>query len=221
MSEITGFNPEQAKRNINDTTSALYKIMDEYASTSFAFFLDLSIKWASPKAKEFGDKYQPMVKDAALDIYKLEFSLSNNSIAAYDALATSNGYPTFRGDNGPYETSVMIMNEELDYLESDKLFKEDFYGTVGMNVLQAKEILANYSANVNSLVQSLGDVPVEIAFYDPGSEMASAYRNAVEKIKEKILSTTQSIETDVKSAMEEEVDTILLAKQNATDTLSA
>ena len=69
-------------------------------------------------------------------------------------------------------------------------------------------------------ISALDSVPLNVAFYDPNGELAFAYKDALEKIKEKITETTSSIEKAVNTAMTEELNTILIAKDSAAETLN-
>lgn len=218
MDGMTGFNPEQAIRDISSTSEWLFSGYREYFDFCKSFINNLGDKWASPKAVEFGEKYMPLIKEAILYMLKVQTSFDKSAREAYNIIARSNGYPLMHVSKEGQE----VVNEVASLMDGEfKPFREEYVGTVGMNINQAKEVLNTFISNTSVAIKDFESAPVEVAFFDPSGEMATAFRNEINNIKEKVTSLAESIENEVKGAMEEETNTILLAKQNATDTMSA
>lgn len=220
MDGFTGFNPEQAAKSLSNVGAQMYDILSSYYGYNRYFFHELSSKWASPRAVEFGQKFQPMVANSAKDILKFYRSVMIKATDAYDALAKSNSIVGTTARPAILDTSyVAEQMSELDSLSNNN-FKDNYYGTVGMNILDAEKVLENYTRNMRDIIGSLNDIPLDIAFYDPGNEMALAYKNALNELKDKISSITQDIDKEVRIAMTEEINTILIAKKEATHTMN-
>ncbi len=220
MDGMTGFNPEESLRKIKETVDALERALGSgYQRACEDFFYKLQKKWYSPRAIEFGKKFIPLLKEVIKDSRKLVQSLYINSMEAYNKLATANGYP--RAELNQIVDPDFLYEVTLEDFGQHPGFEDNYYGTVGMNVLHVKEILNKFIADVAFAKKDLTEVPVGVAFYDPEGAMASAYKTEVEKLAGKISESLEGISKEINSAMQEEENTVLIAKDNATDTMSA
>ena len=93
-------------------------------------------------------------------------------------------------------------------------------GVVGMNHAQVKLYVTIFQEGVNKFLNELDEVPINIAFYDPNGDLQASYRNEINKMRNKITEIFDSARKDIGNALDEEIDTILLAKENATDVLT-
>ncbi len=217
MSDITGYNRLVAFDQIKRTIFAIDRTIVSYYDANKDFWDELYLKWASPKAVEFSNKYQPIIYNELLDFFKMERAFIIDAVDACKKIAEANGDTSFSVNNFP----LIDIALESKHIGGDfPTFREDFFGTVGMNVMKVKEIIAKYIADTSEAVASLSDIPFDIALFDPDNAMANAYKNQIEKMKEKMEATITMIKSDISKAMGEEENTILIAKDSATEALN-
>lgn len=89
-----------------------------------------------------------------------------------------------------------------------------------MNIYQVKLAVEVFETKIQRVINEIDNIPMNIAFYDEDGSQAAAYANEIKKMKDKTIEMTTQIVADIKSAMETEQNSILLAKQQATQTLN-
>ena len=221
MADITGYSPAQAQQDINNFTEA-YQAADIILQNAMGDFVDeLSTKWYSPKAVEFWHFYVAERTILLTLITRTEWTILSNSVASYNILAKSNGAATM--DN-PYTTWASSTNPMLfTSSRGDPTFKEvSDNGAVGMNTLAVKSMLIPLLVEgVNRSIEAFMDLPTNIAFYDPAGELQAKFKELIKNMVEQIRTQMGNILDKLQTDLEDEVENITLAKEAATDTLSA
>lgn len=222
MAELTtGLDLERAVRDIETFSQAASKNREEFYHAFSFLFEELSDLWASPNAKSFGEKFKREITDR-LDQYDEDIAIiCTNARRAYNILASQQGANTmgdskwisFLAEDGSYSKGQFVGNM-ADLLEEKN-------GRTGMNIEMIRLLLPNFVSKVNSALDSMSSLPSAIAFYDTNGSMQASFNDRISTMKQKIESTISSITTDLQTAMNEEENNLLLAKQQATDTMSA
>lgn len=170
------------------------------------FFYNLSTAWCSPNAVEFYKEYALSLHRACIDI---STAFWNTLVAAYrskfDIDIGTNSYDSYY-NNG-------------DWPEITEL-KNSYEGIVGMNKYAVKMIRDEFEKNIKNSMVKPDAIPCDIFFFDENNEMASAYANEINKIKSKFTDIFNELVSSINAYIENENQTLELAKQQATDALS-
>ena len=216
MANMTGFNPEQAKAQIDDFFYQVRDLANIFLERGLNVFVyGLRTAWCSPKAKEFSEKHFERIAFIDSRIFHLGRNITIAATQAYNYVAKSNGAPTI---------SIGTLDRGEDFVDSrwDKIrLKEQAdSGAVGMNHQNVKLLVSLFKDSVNNLINGLNELPLDIAFYDPDGEMQASYRQEITKMVNTITEEANSVYADIDAALETEVNTIELAKDNAVSTMA-
>lgn len=217
MSTITGFNPEQAKKDIENFKDYSYiHIESPLANTiSNLLFSNLQNYWCSPKAVEFYKLYEPKCVNVLNEVTDTRKKIILNSWSAYNRLATANGlYSSYNNELDDYRVPT---NWQINC----ELKEESPYGVVGMNKVQVRALINDVEEKIKTIIEALDNAPSSIAFYDDGGELQAAFQNMIKTAGAHISELITEITTALKTAMEEEIDKIELAKNSAVETMTA
>ncbi len=218
--EMTGLNPEQAKQQLDTFHDAIDDAMSDMHWTYERFARELSTKWYSPRAKEFGDKTDVIMSNYIREMYRVLYTILNNAVASYNILAMSNGlgssrldakYDLYPNDDGLpwYNSEYSIHFEEVSPS-----------GAVGMNVLLVQTLINVFNEQMQKSANALDDIPIDIAFYDPDGTLKQTFKDLIMKFKDNYINQMKEIIAMIKDAMNEEINDITIAKQQATDALT-
>ena len=218
MNDFTGFNQDLALNEIDEFAHTMHNIYISYLKCNETFFGEMSHKWASPNAIKFGNEMQPKVVSALLDIVKLDRSYEIKLYDAYNDLCEKNGLTGVSFDIGN-ELEGRLRSIESNEILSKNVFKDNYFGSTGMNIEDAKVILDNYVNEMININEFLENIPLVVSFYDPGDEMLTAYVDSIIDIKEKVRNTAVELRKRVEEALNTETNNILIAKEHAVETL--
>ena len=172
--------------------------------------------WCSPNAKDFSSKHFPIISAIDINVRHLGKNIAISATQAYNYIATSNGSSTIT--DGFFAGDQQAMNETSSYT---LLLDKNGDGIVGMNHQNVKLLVSLFKDAVNNLINGLNELPLDIAFYDPNGEMKAAYKKEITDMVNVITEQTTAVYNDIEAALETEIDTILLAKENAASTMTA
>ena len=211
MDGMTGLSPEVAKKNI-ETFYGEYSAAEGHLFETFqVLFMGLKDLWASPKAAEFANTYTPRINDVLSESRSGVCTVVKNAVRAYNTVSRSHG-------GGTMDTDFLW---ETPFKGDYKLL-ESKDGIVGMNVMQVRLLLDEFNNNISDLVMSrFNELPWDIALYDPNGEQKAAYTSSIKNILDHITNVVVDIRNDLNGYMETEENTILLAKQQSTETMNA
>ena len=208
MSNITGYGPQEAKKNIEDfynvTRSAVYRLNHAYEN----FFRDLYSDWASPKAVEFNKKYNVTLSEQIQFFSDTIESVVDKAIEAYNTNALANGGALISIDRTPFPETRGIDLSAVNY-----------GGLVGMDVVGVQVDLDHYKASVDEVIKVIDNLPMNIAFYDSDGSQASAYKGAITTARNKVYDEISNLIKDFEGAIENEVKTTKDAASSAASTL--
>ncbi len=216
MDGITGFDPDKSKSYINDFVDRYDQIAFEFGNALSNMLIELSTKWYSPRTTGFWNESRYRVSNIVNLFYSTRKTILVNVFASYNCLARANNYPT---TEDYYSEKVRnIVSSELEELE----FKEaSDTGAVGMNTMLVKNvILPVFTKTIDVCYQSLDNLPMSIAFYDPEGEIQAKYKELISTLRENLKKEVEVVMRALTYAIEQEADNIEIAKQNATDALS-
>lgn len=213
MEGFTGINIESAHSQIEVFAEMGSSASLELTNAIDSFFDDLSTKWASPKAVEFSGMYRVSLCDLRDE---LNITLKHKIHGCNDAaasLANANGATWTNVDN-PFENYAggVFVGTPL---------KEEIDGVVGMAVDNVKVIRDIFKTQMEKVTGILSEIPKTIDFYSPDGSLVTTYATGIESINSKMSELISSTLTSINTAIDEESDNVLLAKQNASDTLAA
>ena len=220
MDNFTGLSLSQASNDIAEYHKAAFANRHRIWEAYEYLFTELSEFWASPKAVEFDNTFRPQIAEL-LDYYDKNIAIiCSNSRQSYNILARANGAPILEddgtyyiGEDGRYPISFPV--DDFPSLLDTK------NGVAGMNTQQVKNVQKIFTSKISNAVSDMDNIPMEIAFYDPDGSLQLSFANRVESIKQKIWAVLEVVTRSINNAMLNETHTLLLAKQQATESLSA
>ena len=212
---FTGINTDQARKDIRFFDNSCFYAHYEFSMTMHHLFDVLSAKWASPKAVEFFNNYIGEILELSSEFRTTYKHIVSGAVAAATQLAVVNGTTFEYGDN-----TIEAGEIESAYGGYEPC-KEELNGQVGMDVEGVKNALGIFDTEVKKVVKAIDSLPEGIAFYDPEGNMVGSYNRNIKDLEVKFTDLFNGMIADLKNAIESESDNILLAKQKATETMSA
>lgn len=214
MSNMTGFGPEELKKQIASFLEKGNLIYETLAQANWDFYDNLYKSWFSPKAKEF----EQHLYDLGRVIYNLHISYEKTAsamIEAFNAHATANGTGTIANEYDGAEYQPEGANFGDMHLE--EVSPEGKVGMVTATVVQAAVNLIKTVRKQLEAVKESYDLP---AFYDPEGNQIEAYVSLVNKMRDKVEEELGTVVQNIGTAIDEEERIVKEAAQSATAALS-
>lgn len=214
MDDITGFGPEELKKQIASFLEKGNLIYETLAQANWDFYDNLYKSWFSPKAKEF----EQHLYDLGRVIYNLHISYEKTAsamIEAFNAHATANGTGTIANEYDGAEYQPEGANFGDMHLE--EVSPEGKVGMVTATVVQAAVNLIKTVRKQLEAVKESYDLP---AFYDPEGNQIEAYVSLVNKMRDKVEEELGTVVQNIGTAIDEEERIVKEAAQSATAALS-
>ncbi len=206
---MTGFNPGLLKSQIDNFVSSARCAGIDIGVAYKNFIDELSYCWASPKAVQFWTDMTPKYEDALWKLQLLIDETAQNMVNAYNYAAQANGAGTTS-----YE------NEGGVGFDCGKLLDQRD-GVVGMNIIEVRDVvLPAFQNEVKLAVDELKNLPKSIALYDDENGQQHYFSVNVDDIIQKVEENIETIVSEINGAIETETDNVLLAKQNAIESLA-
>ena len=217
---FTGFNPELVKKECQYFLSVGDRALTFFLQAYNSFYDVLKIAWCSPKAVDFTSH----LKNYMTSLHHLEAAYVNvarSAERAYNINAVANGCQPIPDDQMitamPYSTGGMYTN----YVENGTDLSEvNENGVVGMNKMLVKTALDLFNKKINEGCRIIDDTPYSIAFFDEDGSQKQAFKAEITKMKDELVQEVLGILQSIDEAIETEVNTMELAKQQATQTLN-
>lgn len=221
---FTGFNPEQAKVDINNFQNNGYRV-GVYLEDAFKkLFEDLYYYWCSPNAVAFDEKHHEASCNMISEVVYSVEALYIKFVSGYNEMARANGVDFYDSDGDRHEGGTIISSvgrRSETYLDFPNLRSAGKTGAVGMNVKKAQETLENFKTNILTVLSYIDKITSTIAFFDENGEIQPLIKTEISNLKRKIDNDVTTIVDEITKAFEIEEDTILLAQQKSTQTLNA
>lgn len=206
---FTGLNPYKAKHNIESFLNSAGSIQKKITLAFDEFTNELKKAWASPKAVEVATEHFEKIRSINDDFYNELVIIANKACNAYNAVANANGVGTISINPHRYSGNAIAM------------LTDNINGVVGMNVeVVRNQILPKFEKVINQACNEIDSLPTSIELYDDENGISHAYTSNINVMKERIISAYDSMVASVKIATFDEINNVLLAKQNATSTLN-
>lgn len=218
MANFTGFDPEQARTQIIDFFNQVCDLANNFYDKGTKLFVNgLQTAWCSPKAKEFSEKHFAKLANINSNLAQLGKNIAISAVQAFNYVASSNGTAGIYIDGIENGFQAPTDTERWDFLPLKEISDS---GVVGMNHQNVKLLVSLFKDSVNNLINGLNELPLDIAFYDPDGEMKASYKQEITNMVNTITEEANSVYADIDAALETEVNTILLAKDNAVSTMA-
>lgn len=216
---FTGLSVAQAQNDMDAYAVKAFSNRHNYWLAFNYLFEELSQVWASPKAVDFDRIYRPIIAD---NLANFDYTIAKNYTDARDAynfLARANGVPTIGSD------SMYLIDSNGNHaqgLEVDSFPKllDNINGIVGINDEQAKIIMSSFESKIKAALEETDEIPMDIALYDPYGNLKKSFVNRVSFLKQLVTVLMKDMTRKVEIAIEQEAHSVLLAKQQATESLS-
>lgn len=217
MADMTGFNPDVAKQELNAFKNygneIYHKSIDAYEIFNYALY----DSWCSPKAVEFQENHFKKIVAIPENIHIVYTQIYRNATDAYNIIARANGWPTIDLSDQNSWTS-----HYAESLRADRKLREaNENGVVGMSVANVKLARGIFLDEMKAVIELMNETPMNIAFYDPDGAQQAAYKNEIQTRVTNMNEVIDAAMAALDSAMETEENTILLAKNEAAGTMAA
>ncbi len=218
---FTGFNPSQVNTQMREFDDYGFKIAVDLIGAYSDFFEVLQTAWCSQKAVEFGNKYIEALNYQITDLGLAYTNITYTAVKAYNIHARLDGLPTIdEGYNTPTEYgSIKWSNEGGRDISTIQLFDKNSEGVVGMNKIVVKAALNTFVKKVNMVLERVNNTPYNIAFFDETGEQQAAYKEEITRMANRVRETFTSMIESLNKSIGEEINTLELAKNQATESL--
>lgn len=217
MEGMTGLNNSVARENIKNFYYNAASASGNIRTTFEQLFEELKIVWASEKAVNFSKTYLERISKILNDFDNELSVIVHNATRAYNIVADAHGMNAsipmlwFLDEPGV---------EQYDGLMFFPIFSENINGVTGMNINEVRNIISTYEPKLQVAVQEISAIPTAIALYDDENGQQVAFSNNINAMKTNFEMLIFEIFAVLKANLETETDTILLAKEKSTSTLS-
>ena len=246
MNKITtGFKPAMAKRQIRNfyeygegVVNYIWKVVGDFSHGT-------ERSWYSPKARNFGKIYEQKFRMSVENAKICYNNIAISAVNAYNAYAQANEIPTISideivnydmvarnylklgevsGNNGEtYTTTVDSVTGERVSTGEFAVFwyleESPDTGAVGMDKATVRIALDEFKKGINKIADMINDTPMDIAFFDEEGIQIASYQAEINKMKERVTSLFDEMCNEIEKAIEEEIETLTLASQQATEAL--
>ena len=235
MDGFIGLNPKEAATQIMNFYEMCSEIGVKFSTEGFGEFHNaLRKSWCSPRAVEFGKKELPKLLMIAYDIQKVAAIICRKANDAYNKMAVTQGLPTItcsdnyqamleRGGNatlGDMTGLDAASNYEIAG-GGEYLLEVSPEGIVGVNKENVILALGNLKHTVAITMNRLNCLPKDIALYDPSGDLLTAYGIIIKEMISELESVIHSVNNELFTALEGEVERVELAKEQAVEAMSA
>lgn len=214
MDGITGFNPTELDKQIATLMDCHLSFCLSFSSARLTYFNSLTKTWCSQKAVEFSKEFFLDFENCFIDVSNAFYALADKMQAAYNAMATANGAPTIDKytDEGAEEHAT----------ESEFVLKpESESGDVGMNKQQVQYATDFFVEDVNSIIEHLNDMPVNISLFDPDGSMQATYNATVKTMTDEITALLNVLNGKLNTSIETEIENVTLGVNQSVSILSS
>ncbi len=212
-SGFEGIDRERAQRDIEGFGQATYDIYKKLENACTNFFSDLKNKWGSPKAVEYTLPYSHRLEEL---VSQLAIEAGHIYHGAYDA---ANVLLKAHGEE-PFVDNYELFPDSL-YTVSFEVCDTDVNGLTGMDKAGVKVILNTFTTIIHSVIEDLAALPTGISFYDSEGVLVETYDRNLFYLQREISMWTNTLITKINESIDEEIDNILLAKEEAQDIMQA
>ena len=214
MNGLTGLDIERAKHDIETFDSMASTALNNIHNCFYNLYTVLNEHWASPVAVQFTSKNSQQINELNENMATTIAHIVNGAISAAENLSNANGisFPLKSEKNFASATGCTGVPCEP--------CKDQLNGVTGMDVEGVKQALNVFRTTAINALEEIVSLPNVIHFYDPNGDMVGEYNRGVDSFKQQYHDLIEQTYTEMRSYIETEADNILLAKQNATQTLN-
>ena len=197
---LTGFNPQQVSNSINGVITAYNKLMNEIGSNMQTKFVNgMQDKWACSQAQTFFTQdFKPVVDSLILGADETFESVVDSMNSAAQSWAQSTNYTQYNN----------VVFERRNIKMSVDCIQENINSVRGIDLVDAKTV-ANELPKISSAAkEALSDAVTAVSNCGfIGGDQQSYLTSSLNTIKTNIDRATETITTQVKTAIENTVST--------------
>lgn len=216
-----GLNADRLHKDIREFNNAVIDVYCNFLNVFAEMTIGLREKWASPDAKTkshdwfimFYDIKRKISADGIVTIDKVEDAaemIANSLGTSYERIGINIGmdYAEGKGPIGRIDLGDLSLEECL-CLEA---FPD---GTVAMDVESVKVILDLFNRNIEKIYTLIDAVPDRINIYDTNGDIQTGFSCRIKELKEKIVEGVKTVNTELKSYMDQYIADLMSAKAKA------
>lgn len=209
-----GLNSDQLHKDIVEFSVAVEKAISKVFFTTYELMAGLREKWASPDAVVKSKEWYGILDTIALNLQGDRAVTVDKVEDAAQLIAKSLGtsYERFNRDIG------------MDYkygkgsggYDSNNICLEAFPdGTVAMDVESVKVILDLFNRNIEEVYTLMDAVPDRINIYDTNGDIQTGFSCRIKELKERLVESVKTVNTELKSYMDQYIADLMSAKAKA------
>ncbi len=225
MEDMTGLNPQEVQQQIINFYWKALGIGIGFQNDCNHYSDSLITAWCSPKAVEFQKKFD-RIYVIGYNIDALASQIAQSAVSAYNIVARIQGLEPLNIEEMNFNATnpkriSRNLRDAYDHPNLENFKEVSDSGVVGMNVGLVKVARSLFEQKVKEMINKLNDLPLDISLYDPEGSQKEAYKKAIQTMIDDIEERVRDAHAFIEDAIQTEQDTIMLAKQQATDVLSA
>lgn len=217
MEGWTGLDRQKTMDDIMLFATKSEAVVNSFLKASIYLFHELFSVWASPNAVDFSNSFKYKYNNLMNTMQSEIVRVISDAERAYNYMAQAEGLPGIYGIEDGYRQNIFA-GIDMESLNFTLLDNRDNITGMNINVV-IHNIIPNYNAMMSSTINSINDIPISIALYDDENGQQHSFWSNVTILRYYLQEICDSILKEVNFAAENEVDTLLLAKNQAIDAL--
>lgn len=206
---FTGIDTYRFKNEIENYKKLFYEIENGFSNACNEFFDKTAMKWASPNAELFGKVCCAEFTNFATDFSNYYEQTVSKLYDAYNSLARANGL------------TELIYNSESYVPNFNHSYKKNINGVTGMATGYIETYRDEFVSSLRKIVELMDTLPKSIGFYDSNGNIIDDFSMQSSVFTDKVKELVTNVEKVINRYIEEEVNNLLLAKQQVEETLKS
>lgn len=208
--DFVGYNSLQLKVDVRKFQEHCEDACKELGEVFNQFMIELSLLWASPNAILFGEKYSNKYLEISRTISYEINELNDRLIHSITSFVSAHGDSinlSFLEDKGDYSTHIdFVFNEKID-------------GITGIIHDKVGDLLDRYNNKFFNVESKFRSIPSHISIYDDSGSFQKSFSTNSSNLINKVESLVDGLKSEIRDALETEIDIILSAKDSSISTL--
>ncbi len=221
MDNFTGLDVEKAKREILYFQESALNAEKTITTALEEFFTQLSKKWASPNAANFSKEYTAKFASEIQFLRTSIYHVINGAVDAGNILARANGTSFLNVLEVLGQVLLSIKPGENASAPEFAKCSVELNGAVGMAVENVKIIRDNFIKKITTGMDELNAVPRSISFFSTDGSLMNSYKTGIDTFISNFSTELEAVKNALNNLIDVETDNIILAKEQATNTMNA
>lgn len=209
------FDKQWAKGEIEIFSEQGINACSKLDQTFNSFWDDISNCWNSKKFDDFQSNYKDECASITISLANKINALQNNLITSYNSYAKANGESCIEDESRDY------VLKNTDYNNAPVTAVTHSNNLTGMNIdMVMNTILPNFEKGIIEAISILEELPTSISIFDVSGNLRKTFSTHITSMTDEVRELVTNMKNSIKEAVETEVNTIELAKNEAQEAMA-